>query len=552
MLLLISFTLFLSFPSSDLDVFGLNRHKSCWNRTQVRTQSLIIRLHPHQLLNLFQSVQHHSIESNNPKNPLTKRASSATSNMSAAGAAAVASVVSHVESVDFLNDMIAQLWDDINIVGGNLTKEIVEPMFKEMLPGPLSSLRFVKIDLGKKPIKLDRIDVIERSEGVMKLDVDVFWDGDCDIELKADYIGSFGVEKLKLGGRMSVLMAPIIPRLPLISAIQVAFMNPPDISLDFTGLAEIAEFSLIEKTIYKIIDQVLASILVLPSRLLVKLDPANPWYDTYQFPLGFLRLTVVDAKGFTVPKGWFKDVPDIYCKLRVGASEYWETKTISNSVTPAWNETNDFLLTDQQQMLSLKALDSDTLGGDDGLGAFRTVVYELLKAGGTLEAPLQCEKKTETGATVNLKGVLYKLTPDLSSFAADENNGKHVQCGLLTVLVAGVSHLPVTREEVGSYVQVDVYDKTFKTNVVIDVPGTDPLNPSFDAAFRVPLSHEMAQNPCDVKLTLMNNKDNLGSITVAMQDVAAAKDAVLTDEYKLENGAIIKTRVVLHGIEPAH
>lgn len=87
------------------------------------------------------------------------------------------------ESVGFLNDLVAQLWPHINAAGSKMVKEMVEPMFEEMLPGPLKSLHFPKIDLGKVPFKFDNVDVHQTDHGGVKLDLDVNWDGRCDIEL---------------------------------------------------------------------------------------------------------------------------------------------------------------------------------------------------------------------------------------------------------------------------------------------------------------------------------------------------------------------------------
>lgn len=79
--------------------------------------------------------------------------------------------------------MIEQLWPNINVVGCRMVKEIVEPMFASMLPGPLASLQFVKLDLGRIPIRVSAVDVTKVDNGGMKLDMDVVWEGDSDIEL---------------------------------------------------------------------------------------------------------------------------------------------------------------------------------------------------------------------------------------------------------------------------------------------------------------------------------------------------------------------------------
>jgi hypothetical protein len=56
-----------------------------------------------------------------------------------------------------LSGIMAQLWSHMNLAIAKSVKETVEPMFKEMLPLPLSSLHFTKIDLGTVPIRMDNV-----------------------------------------------------------------------------------------------------------------------------------------------------------------------------------------------------------------------------------------------------------------------------------------------------------------------------------------------------------------------------------------------------------
>jgi len=69
-----------------------------------------------------------------------------------------------------------------------MTKEIAEPMFKTMLPGPLSSLHFSKVDLGPVPLRFSNVTVQKTEHSGIKLDLDLDWDGKCDIELDGDMI----------------------------------------------------------------------------------------------------------------------------------------------------------------------------------------------------------------------------------------------------------------------------------------------------------------------------------------------------------------------------
>ena len=69
-----------------------------------------------------------------------------------------------------------------------MVKEIVEPMFKTMLPGPLKTLHFTKIDLGPVPLRLSNAQTTKTEGQGINLDMNVDWVGKADIELDADYI----------------------------------------------------------------------------------------------------------------------------------------------------------------------------------------------------------------------------------------------------------------------------------------------------------------------------------------------------------------------------
>jgi hypothetical protein len=83
----------------------------------------------------------------------------------------------------FLNDIVEQLWPNITVAAAQMTKDIVEPILASTLPGPLSNLRFVKLDLGHVPIQFSNVDVHKTTSQGIKLDMDLNWEGVSDIEL---------------------------------------------------------------------------------------------------------------------------------------------------------------------------------------------------------------------------------------------------------------------------------------------------------------------------------------------------------------------------------
>lgn len=83
----------------------------------------------------------------------------------------------------FLNEIVAQLWPNINKAGSKMLKDIADPMLKATLPGPLSSLHFTKVDFGEVPMRFSNAVTTKTDSDGIKVDMNVDWDGKCDIEL---------------------------------------------------------------------------------------------------------------------------------------------------------------------------------------------------------------------------------------------------------------------------------------------------------------------------------------------------------------------------------
>lgn len=120
----------------------------------------------------------------------------------------------------------------------------------------------------------------------------------------------------------------------------MAFINPPLLELDFTGAANVADFSLIDDTVRGIILGIVNSMFTLPNRFLYKLDNNIDYFKTYHYPLGVARITVEKAYGFSEEakssaKKLFSKItraaPDCYAKVAVGAEPEYRTVTLNNT-----------------------------------------------------------------------------------------------------------------------------------------------------------------------------------------------------------------------------
>mmetsp|Transcript_18663 Transcript_18663/g.40594 ORF Transcript_18663/g.40594 Transcript_18663/m.40594 type:complete len:246 (+) Transcript_18663:5-742(+) len=217
-------------------------------------------------------------------------------------------------SGEVFSSIIKQLWHHVNIAVSNCIKDTIEPMLKNLkIP-----LHFVKLDLGNVPIRTENIfihavgddhnndsisssndddddndstipDQLGEHPGI-QIDLDVIWDGNCDVMLQASLMRNantnnslakslaksmvspkvtLGVKRVKLRGRMHILLSPLTTELPVVSAIQYGFANPPEIQLEFAGVAEslAKQFAFVQPSVLGIVQSSLASLLVLPQRM---------------------------------------------------------------------------------------------------------------------------------------------------------------------------------------------------------------------------------------------------------------------------------------------
>ncbi|EHA47793.1 hypothetical protein MCOR27_001152 [Pyricularia oryzae] len=462
------------------------------------------------------------------------------------------------ESAGFLNDIIEQLWPNINVAGCRMVKEIVEPMFATMLPGPLATLKFVKLDLGPVPMRVSEVDVHKVDNGGIKLDMDVTWEGKSDIELEGKLVPKLGIEHVHLIGRLSILLGPLTNVIPLIGAAQVAFINPPTLKLDFTDAANIADWALIDKTVRKVILDIVSSMFVLPNRYLVKLDSNNDYFRTYLPHLGALRLTVERAIGISGPKKSrakrllakiVKDVPDCYAKVTVGAEEEWRTSVKKNDHDPEWNETHDFLVADYDQRIVIDVKDDD-LGGDDDIGLATTTVKDILLNGGSQQLDLMHDgEPTDSKIVVHAKFYNFVDSADAIRTTRSENQDQIV--GIATVLIASALGLQGQRDELNPSVKVAWGAKEFRTAAKSYTPGTDIFNPSFDQAFRIPVTADLLASPASFRISLLNKADEVGSVEVPFEDILQAPGLVKEETYEVGQGATIKAYISLRGLEIA-
>lgn len=344
-----------------------------------------------------------------------------------------------------------------------------------------------------------------------------------------------------------------------IGAAQISFINPPVLKLDFTGSANLADFSVIDNTVRSVILGIINSMFTLPNRFLLKLDASADYFKTFHYPLGMVRVTVEKAWGFgeeaqSSTRKLFNKLtraaPDCYAKVEVGGEEGWQTATKNNTNKPAWNETHDFVVSDFDQCIKVDVKDED-VGGDDDVGLAVTTVREILKAGGRQELTL-VHKDQETDGRVSISCQFFKYVADAGSLTASDHKGDGRLSGIATILVAGAFGIKGQRETLKPSVVV-TWGKTqrFQTTIKSDAPGTDISNPAFDQAFRLPITTDLVGgSPDNFRIALLDGEKEIGAVDVPFSKVADAPDKLLQQKFDVGNGASVRASIRLRGVVP--
>mmetsp|Transcript_43914 Transcript_43914/g.92411 ORF Transcript_43914/g.92411 Transcript_43914/m.92411 type:complete len:737 (+) Transcript_43914:172-2382(+) len=514
--------------------------------------------------------------------PLLRKAQGSYSSISKPTNKSIASSLARVEGIEasgnFLSGILGQLWPHLNVAISNIIKDTVEPILKD-LPVPI---HFVKMDLGNVPIEtrnmfIRRVDPDSSSgKAGVGIDMDVLWDGDCDILLQATITSSlkvtFGIKKLKLAGRLDVLLSGLTTDLPVISAVQYAFSNVPKVELAYTGLAGslTSKIKYLESTILNIVEQSLAGILVLPNRMVLPMDLGTyDFFDTYYPPVGMVRVTAVEARGFKVQKGRFmKDIPDCYVMISLGASKFadppFKTSVKKDSLNPVWNEAGDFILYDLDQEVYIEVWDKDK-EEDDRLGNAKVAVRDLFDKDGAMELPLELGGE-KNGCFITIRADLHHLSSQkVGSFSSPSYAGKNQLCGLATILVTKAFDIPIPKEDAACNVKIIYgkggdFEKTFYTPVVMDYPGIDALNPMFNSVYHIPITAAMLSDKTKNKTVTFILVDNpgangtkahgeLGTLICTLDEVISADMHMITKTSFIGNkGAKLEYRISLNGM----
>lgn len=277
------------------------------------------------------------------------------------------------ETLEWLNELVAQLWPNINNAVQKIVHEQVTPQLQASLPSFLKGTHFKTFTLGTITPKFGPIELVSRQHG-LKLNLNLDYESDVDIEVSA-VIASIGIKSIRLRGELVLRLEPLIHETPVVGGITVFFNDPPELGLDFTGIANLADVPGIAGIIRHQINAAISNAMVLPNVIAVPIATPAQGVDMADLvkplPLAVLRVTAVRAKDITA-KDWHllgKASSDAYVRVAL-ASDSWNSSVQKRTCNPVWGESDfhDFMVFDRDQRLCIEVYDSDYLTNSDLIG----------------------------------------------------------------------------------------------------------------------------------------------------------------------------------------
>jgi hypothetical protein len=137
------------------------------------------------------------------------------------------------EPCGWVNDMLGQCWDQINLYAVKKAKEKIDETLIKICPPMLKRMGIRKMGLGDTPPTIHSIRVFSQDtlKTKMEFEVDVTWISECFMQLEiVNHVGAqllFEICNFKFSGTVRVQCTPMIADVPPFEYARVTFVKPP-------------------------------------------------------------------------------------------------------------------------------------------------------------------------------------------------------------------------------------------------------------------------------------------------------------------------------------
>lgn len=325
---------------------------------------------------------------------------------------------SEEEHALWVNKILDQMWPYVDDMVEDILKKCVEPAVQSYLPAPLQCLCFEKISLGQTPLYITNIRTYHvctsKRDDEFIMDLDVVYNGDADFVLGIKKV-KLGVSDLEIHGPLRVIFKPLVSDYNPVGGISVFFLNRPKVTFELTNLLSVLDIPGIKELLLDIVQDVVASFVVLPNRISVPLALNVDYGDlAYPIPDGVLRVEIVEAKDLIKADKAIligEGSSDPYCIVEIGAQKF-RTKTKKSNCNPVWKETFEaFIDNTEGQELFARVYDEDVASKDEEIGHIDCKVSQTIEKGSS-DTWLALEGVKEGRIRLKLNWFTLTLNPD--------------------------------------------------------------------------------------------------------------------------------------------
>lgn len=225
------------------------------------------------------------------------------------------------------NEVMREFWPCLRgFIEEYVLLGIVEPALKKLV---WSGMRFETCSLGDLPptilgAKAFRSHQEDGGDSSVELAMNVDFPG-CGVDVTVLVARGLrtSMKEMRIRGTFCFTMRRFMRDLPLMAGMTLYFMNPPEVSISFSGVMQALEGRIV--SVQSIIERQLANALVVPNRLALHLaSPPNglSYYDLrHPPPHGMLDVSLRCARVFSEGL-WPSLVSEYRTRLRLGAEEW--------------------------------------------------------------------------------------------------------------------------------------------------------------------------------------------------------------------------------------
>ncbi|XP_071748960.1 uncharacterized protein [Lepeophtheirus salmonis] len=267
---------------------------------------------------------------------------------------------SDMDRAEWINDIIAQLWPNLNRYATTFIKTFIEPelisMLNELQLKELSGFEIKKVLLGTIPLKIGGCKVFPRgskseNDGIM-LEMELIYSGDAKVQFIVQRIAA-EIKNINLRGTVRIYLKPLLNTFPLIGGCEVTFMELPIYNYSLGGIGTFADLPGISTLCKSIVDSQIKSRVLWPNKLKIIIptpeteDAILKQKSLISRPYGYLHVQLLEAENLVA-----KDInmvgkgsSDPYAIVVVnGKKVSFQSQYVEKNLNPIWDYECNFIL----------------------------------------------------------------------------------------------------------------------------------------------------------------------------------------------------------------